>query len=429
MRGRPENGERRSRSDGWCSVPGRLTAGLQRDVPATGRLGRCDGRPGADSTGMSAAQLRHLLISLACVLLGVGVLMVYSASITARPSAADEFYLARHVKFLVVAVGCGCVAGLVPAGLWKRAAPWLFAGTAVLLVVVLTPGLGHRVNGAQRWIRFGGLSLQPSEFAKLTIPLYVCWGLERVRRRRPWSGQLSALRQRLRELLVAAPIALVLGLVLVEPDLGTAAFLGGVAGVSLFLMRWPLWCFLLSGAAAAPVVVGAALLRPYQLQRLAGFAAGWQDLSAAPYQVQQSLTTLGAGGWSGVGLGRGWQKLSFLPEANTDFVFAVVGEELGLVGTLGLLGLWAGIYCCGMRLFAAARQGEFESAAGRALLIQLVAQAGVNIAVVAALAPPKGIAHPLISYGGSSLVASLLALGLVVSLSRDREEHDVANGG
>jgi cell division protein FtsW len=183
-------------------------------------------------------------------------------------------------------------------------------------------------------------------------------------------------------------------------------------------MRWPAWCFLLSGIAAAPAIVGAALLRPYQMQRIAGFIAGWRDFNAAPYQVQQSLTTLGAGGWNGVGLGHGWQKLSFLPEANTDFVFAVVGEELGLVGTLGLLGLWMGMYGCGMRLFACVRTGEFESVAGRAILIQLVTQAAVNMAVVTALAPPKGIAHPLVSYGGSSLLASVIALGMIVSLSR-----------
>src|SRR5262245_3585725 len=265
---------------------------------------------------MSAVQLRHTLISLACVLLGVGVLMVYSASITARPSAADEVYLARHATFLGLAVSCGIVAGLLPATFWRRAAPFLFAGSLALLVLV--PGLGHRVNGAQRWFRFGSLSMQPSEFAKLTIPLYVCWSLERVRRVSA-SKSLPGLRRGFGELRIAAPVAVLIGLVLIEPDLGTAAFLCGVATVALFPMRWPLWCFLVSGLVTAPVAVGAALLRPYQVQRILGFVAGWRDFDAASYQVQQSLTTLGSGGFRGVGLGRGWQKLSFLPEANTDF--------------------------------------------------------------------------------------------------------------
>ena len=366
---------------------------------------------------MSAAQLRNMLISLACVLLGVGVLMVYSASITARPGASDEAYLSRHATFLCLAVACGVVAGLMPAGFWKRAAPWLFTATAVLLAAVRGAGLGHRVNGAQRWFRFGSMSMQPSEFAKLTIPLFLCWSLDRAHRTAAESAA-SRFRKELRELAVMTPIGVTLLLVLAEPDLGTAAFLAGVAAITLFLARWPIWCFLTTGLAALPLVAGAVFLRPYQIQRITGFLATWQDFGEAPYQVQQSLTTLGTGGWSGVGLGRGWQKLSFLPEANTDFVFAVVGEELGLVGTIGLLGLWTALYWCGISLFMKNSGPEFESVAGRVLLIQLVAQAGVNMAVVTALAPPKGIAHPLISYGGSSLLASVIALGIIVSLSR-----------
>lgn len=374
---------------------------------------------------MSVVQFRRLLISLACVLLGVGLLMVYSASLTARPSVADEVYLSRHAAFLVLAILCGTVAGSMPAAFWRRAAPWLFLGTTTLLLLVLVPGLGHRVNGAQRWFRFGSLSLQPSEFAKLTIPLFVCWNLDRIRRRRPVSSA-SRIARGARELLAAAPIAVVAGLVFAEPDLGTAAFLAMIGGLALFLGRWPIWCFVVSALGVAPLAVGAALLRPYQMQRITGYIAGWQNLNAAPYQVQQSLTTLGEGGWNGVGLGSGWQKLSFLPEANTDFVFAVVGEELGMIGTLGLLGLWAGFYCCGLRLFSEERSTEFESVAGRTLLIQLVAQAGLNMAVVTAIAPPKGIAHPFISYGGSSLLASTIALGLIVSLSRTDRESSVS---
>jgi len=373
---------------------------------------------------MSVVQLRRLLISLACVLLGVGLLMVYSASLTARPSAADEVYLSRHAMFLGLSILCGTVAGSMPASFWRRAAPWLFLGTTALLLLVLVPGLGYRVNGAQRWFRFGSMSLQPSEFAKLTMPLFVCWNLDRIRRLPPVSSA-SRIARGVRELFAAAPIALVAGVVFMEPDLGTAAFLAMIGGLTLFLARWPIWCFAVSIVGVAPLAVGAALLRPYQMQRIAGYIAGWQNLNAAPYQVQQSLTTLGEGGLGGVGLGSGWQKLSFLPEANTDFVFAVVGEELGMIGTLGLLGLWAAFYGCGLRLFSDERSTQFESVAGRTLLIQLVAQAGLNMAVVTAIAPPKGIAHPFISYGGSSLLASTIALGMIVSLSRTDRDPEV----
>jgi cell division protein FtsW len=161
-----------------------------------------------------------------------------------------------------------------------------------------------------------------------------------------------------------------------------------------------------------------ALLRPYQLQRITGFVAAWRDVDEAPYQVRQSLITLGVGGTDGVGLGKGWQKLSFLPEANTDFVVAVLGEELGLVGTLGLIALWVGLFLTGLRMLAALPHRSFEYAAGVTLLTQLVLQAALNVAVVTAMVPPKGIAHPLISYGGSSLVASILTLGIITSLAR-----------
>lgn len=357
--------------------------------------------------------LRNTFVSLTLVLLGVGLLMVYSASITARPSEFDEFYLTRHLLFLAVAILAGVTAGLLPARFWQRLAPWFFAGTVLLLIAVLVPGIGHRVNGAQRWLRFGSMSLQPSELAKISLPLFICWirstgGESSLVSGWPWSRALAAI--------LAA--GLVMGLVAPEPDLGTAAFLGGVALLAFWLCGWPLRYFFLSGGVAAPAAVALVALKPYQLARIQGFLAAWRDLDQAPYQVRQSLTTLGVGGVRGVGLGSGQQKLSFLPEANTDFVFAVLGEELGLVGTLGLIGLWVALYLTGLRLLSRHATTSFEYCAGFTLLTQLVLQAALNVAVVTAMAPPKGIAHPLISYGGSSLLASLMAIGIVVSLSR-----------
>ena len=418
---------------------------------------------------------RNIFLSLACVLLGVGLLMVYSSSITARPTEFEQVYLSRHVSFLGFALACGVTAALLPAEFWRRAAPWCFALTLLLLAAVLVPGVGYHVKGAQRWLRYGSLSMQPSEVAKITLPLFVCWWLAKrnfaicnlqfaicnsssvvvgspdpttpVDRRSPyprecdaggdlrsaqWHGretgpqhrsvpQRPSIRARWHGFWLLAAVGAIVLLVAKEPDLGTAAFLALSAALALFLGGWPLRNFCLAGAGAVPLLVGVAALRPYQFQRISGFIATWRDIDLAPYQVKQSLTTLGVGGIQGVGLGRGWQKLSFLPEANTDFVFAVVGEELGLIGTLGMLALWVALFVTGVRLLSHLTPRSFAHTAGLTLLTQLIAQAALNIAVVTAMVPPKGISLPLVSYGGSSLVVSIVALGLIVSLSRSAE--------
>jgi cell division protein FtsW len=214
----------------------------------------------------------------------------------------------------------------------------------------------------------------------------------------------------------------VVPLVLLEPDLGTSVFLALSGAIALFIGGWPLRNFVLAGAAAIPAVGLVVLRKSYQMQRIAGFMKTWSDWTEAPYQLKQSLVTLGAGGIWGVGLGKGFQKLSFLPEANTDFVFAVIGEELGLVGVLALIGLWIGLYLIGLRLLRPLDTSSFEYHAGFVLLTQLILQVAVNVAVVTAMVPPKGIAHPLVSYGGSNLVITLTALGIVMSLTQQPSE-------
>jgi cell division protein FtsW len=215
---------------------------------------------------------------------------------------------------------------------------------------------------------------------------------------------------------------------LMQPDLGTAAFLVLSGGLVLFLAGWPLYRFLVGGLLAAPAAVFLVALRPYQIKRITGFLATWSDMAQAPYQLKQSLIALGSGGLWGVGLGKGLQKLSFLPEANTDFVFAVVGEELGMLGTLGLIALWSGLFLVGLRLIARLPGGSFEAVLATGLLAQLVLQAALNVAVVTAMVPPKGIPHPLISYGGTSLLVSLMALGIILSLTRDAGGEPAAEG-
>lgn len=359
---------------------------------------------------------RKLFISLAAVLLGFGILMVHSASITSRPSEVERVYLSRHLVFVTVGLLAAILAGQFPSYFWKRMAPWLFWGSFGLLALVLVPGLGTRINGAQRWFRHGSMSVQPSELMKITLPMYLCYLADR---------RSAVLGMWLRGTIpVAFPLLLVAPAVMLEPDLGTALFLVTTGEMALFVAGWPVRNFLLAALPAVPAIIVAVLHRPYQMQRISGFMETWSDWTQAPYHLKQSLVTLGAGGLWGVGLGKGFQKLSFLPEANTDFVFAVIGEELGLMGVLSVIGLWLGVYVAGLRLVSRLERHSFAYNTAFVLLTQLILQVTLNVAVVTAMVPPKGIPHPLISYGGSNLVVSLLALGVVLSLTK-RDENKI----
>lgn len=337
--------------------------------------------------------------------------MVHSASITSRPTDFEQVYLSRHLIFMTVGLILAGLAAALPPRWWRSLAPWIFLITLVLLIAVLIPGIGTRVKGAQRWLRLGPVSMQPSELAKIALPLFLARLIERSR---------PLLRSWLvGPVLFTAPLGLTVPLVLLEPDLGTALFLCLGSAIILWLSGWPLRNFLAAVGCAIPAVAYLVIHKPYQLQRVLGFIATWTDLNQAPYQIQQSLATMGAGGLWGVGLGKGWQKLSFLPEANTDFVFAVIGEELGLLGTLSVVVLWGGLLFFGVRLLSRMPRGSFERVVGLTLLMQVVFQAGLNVAVVTALVPPKGISHPLISCGGSNLVVSLVSLGIIIGLANE----------
>ncbi len=352
-----------------------------------------------------------LFLCCAGLLLAIGTLIVYSSSITARPSQEEQYYLGRQLLFLLASGLVGITASCRPRIFWQRFAPMFYAATLLLLILVLIPGIGRSINGAQRWFRIGPISLQPSEIAKLALPMMLCaW-----RARRKMNDPSGDLRNLFQSGLLALPV---LAMIALEPDLGTAVFLGMTTLLVFWLTDCPARYFSVLAVLTVPVALMMAVLRPYQFARLKGFVNVWFHPEDAPYQVQQSLTTLGAGGISGVGLGKGWQKLSFLPEANTDFAFAVVGEELGLIGTLSVIGLWGGLYVTGIWLMRRVPPGSFAGTLSLTLLAQLVIQAAMNVAVVTALLPPKGISHPFISYGGSNLIVSILALGVIVSLTR-----------
>lgn len=353
--------------------------------------------------------MRRLFVGLICILIGVGVQMVHSASLTSMPSQAETVFLSRHLVYLTFAACCGFVAAQIrPSLLQKLAWPGLLS-LIVLLVLVLIPGVGTRVNGSQRWLRYGMMSLQPSELGRLILPVVAADLLTRLRT----SGY--SLRTVARTIL---PLVVVLPLIAKEPDLGATVFLATGYLMALFIGGWPLRYFVASAALAIPAAASLLILKPYQMKRITGFIAAWQDLSQAPWQIRQSLLSMGAGGLQGTGVGSGWQKLSYLPEANTDFVFAVIGEELGLAGTLTLIILWMGVLVTGRAALQHLRRDSFAWILGTTLVLQLVLQALANVAVVTAMVPPKGVPHPLISYGGTNLLVNVVAVGIVVAMAR-----------
>ena len=346
------------------------------------------------------------------ILSGIGLLMVYSASLSSRPGNLDQIYVSRHLLFLLVGGSLGLIASRIRKETWKLLAPWLYGGMLLLLAATLIPKIGIRVNGAQRWIRLGSISVQPSELAKIGLPLFLCFLTARA-------VQSKGALQGRYLISVLAVILPVIFLVAIEPDLGTAVFLIGSAGIVLFVSGWPLRYFIGATFLLIPAGIITVILNPYQWKRVTGFLETYRDLSQAPYQLKQSLVALGSGGVSGVGFGHGTQKLSFLPEANNDFVFSVVGEELGLIGTIGILVVWSVLFFAGWIRLKRIRNDRFAYPLAFTLLAQVLFQAAFNIAVVVAVVPPKGISHPLLSSGGSGLLVTLIGLGMVYGLSED----------
>jgi len=336
--------------------------------------------------------------------------MVHSASLTLLPGQSETVFLGRHLVFLVISVFCGFIASYIPVRILKANAGNFCVLLIVLLAAVLIPGIGTRVNGAQRWLRVGGLSLQPSELGRLVLPIVAAKMLTDIRDSAGFS--LKTIPKTFLPLLVTLP------LVAAEPDLGATVFLAAGYVTALFIGGWPLRYFVGTVLLAAPAAMSLFALKSYQLKRISGFMDAWQDLSKAPWQIRQSLLSLGSGGLEGTGVGGGWQKLSYLPEANTDFVFAVIGEELGLAGTLGVIVIWIGVFLTGRAVMRPLPRGSFEWILGSTLVIQIVLQALANVAVVTAMVPPKGVPHPFISYGGTNLLVNTVAVGIIVGLSR-----------
>jgi cell division protein FtsW len=368
-----------------------------------------------------SAEYDRSLAWAALVLAAAGLIMVYSASISTAESSRytgnnAAWFLARHGVFLAAAI----MVFLVPARLWQQAAPWLFVGGVALLVAVLIPGVGREVNGARRWLALPLFSLQPSELMKLAAVLYAADYTVRKH------GVLKSFKRGLLPML--AVMLLVSWLLLREPDFGALVVIAVTAFGILFLggMNGRHFLALLGMLAAGFALL--VLSSPYRMQRIFGYMDPWSDPFGRGYQLSHALIAFGRGEWLGVGLGASVEKLHYLPEAHTDFLLAVIAEELGFAGVGLVIALFAWIVA---RAFAIARQAtqherHFAALAAQGIGIWIGFQAFINMGVNMGLLPTKGLTLPLMSYGGSGLLVNFVALAILLRI--DWENRQLARG-
>ena len=357
-----------------------------------------------------------LLLVLASALIAVGVVAISSASISlSEVKFGNEWHHAiRHLSYLAIGVTLGFVAYLLPLNVWRQTSPWLLMLAFALLVLVLVPGIGRVVNGSQRWIPLAGFTLQPSEFAKFALVLWLSGYMVR-------HGEelRTALRGLLKPILVLILFALLL---LSEPDFGATVIILGTAFGMLFMGGARLMYVLGLVVSAVAIMAGMILMAPYRMQRLMAYQDPWSDPFGSGFQLIQSLIAYGRGEWLGVGLGNSVQKLFYLPEAHTDFVFSIWAEETGLVGAVAVIILFAvfvgRIVFMGYRFLLESREFEAYCCFGFALVF--AGQAFVNMGVSSGLLPTKGLTLPFISYGGNSLMMSCVTVGLLLKLERSQ---------
>jgi cell division protein FtsW len=360
-------------------------------------------------------QIDGVLLTLALTLLLGGLVILASASVSISDSVAGQpfYYVERQLFAALIGGMAAFMCLLVPMHVWQSLGPLMLLLGFALLVVVLVPGIGTSVNGSTRWLRIGVMNLQVSEPARLLLLIYVAGYL--VRQNRMLRDKFSGF---FRPMLV---LAVACGLLLAEPDFGAAIVLLATVLAMLFVAgaRWR--DFLLFFGVAVATMAALALTSAYRLKRLTGFLDPWSDPFNSGFQLTQSLIAIGRGEWFGVGLGDSVQKLFYLPEAHTDFVFAVFAEEFGLLGSLLLIAaffafLWR-IFRLAMRAAESERHFEAYLAIGIGTWIGL--QAFINVGVNMGLLPTKGLTLPLVSYGRSSLIVTMTGIGLLLRIHHE----------
>jgi cell division protein FtsW len=349
----------------------------------------------------------HLLVVVTLGLVAFGLVMVYSASSARAALAADDpaYYLKRQAAYAFLGLIALAVLSRTDYRRLRYLVPPLLLGSFALLLIVLVAGTP--VNGAKRWLTIGPATLQPSELAKLALALWVAAYLSRS----PAPRSLGELFR---------PIGVVfgasLGLILIEPDLGTAISIAVMLAAVLVVAGTRLSTLAGAGAIALFLIAAAIWLEPYRRERILSFLDPWQDPQGAGFQSVQAMLALGSGGFFGVGLGESVQKVYYLPEASTDMIFAIIGEELGLFGAFAVLGAFVVFGYAGFNVALGCRD-RFGKLLATGITALICGQAAVNVSAVMGLAPLTGIPLPLVSYGGSSLVVLLASVGILLNIA------------
>ncbi len=357
------------------------------------------------------------------LLMLLGLLMSFSASIVDAAQDGDAFgTFRRQATWALASLPAFALATRLPRRNVRRLSWPLMLIAIVLLVLVLVPGIGVTRFGATRWLGLGGLSFQPSEVAKLALLLWLADVLER---KRPRDGSLQTTPHLL---LPAAPALVVIaGLVMLQPDLGTTVLLALIATSMLFIEGIRLRILAGGIAVAAAVVTVLVLVAPYRIARIRGWLYAEEFSQAEGFQLVQSWVALGSGGVFGLGLGSSRGKWNFVPNPETDFVFAIIGEELGLVGATGLILLFVTLLLLGLHVAFGAAPG-YDRTLAFTVTTWVVGQAFVNIGTVIGLLPITGVTLPLVSAGGSSLLVTMTALGLLINVARLPGESPASHG-
>lgn len=355
------------------------------------------------------------LLWVSLILLGLGLVMVYSASIAL--AEADKmtghqptYFLVRHSIYLAISMTAALVAFQIPTETWQKLAPYLFIMGVVLLVLVLIPGIGREVNGSRRWLSLFVMNLQPSELMKLFVTMYVADYTVRK------AGVMDSFTRGFLPMLVV--MLLVGSLLLMEPDFGAFAVIAAISISILWLGGINARIF---AGLVVLLVIGFILLiwsSPYRLQRIIGFMDPWADPFGKGYQLSHALIAFGRGEWLGVGLGASVEKLLYLPEAHTDFLLAVIAEELGFIGVLTVVGLfaWLVIRAFGIGKEAIANERYFSALLAQGIGIWIGVQGIINMGVNMGILPTKGLTLPLLSFGGSGILANCVALAVLLRI-------------